>query len=69
MIRVTNIGTAPRGVYVNGSVNFIHPGETRDWPLAGRELKAVEAVASFKVEALTVKPGPKPKPKESAPSE
>lgn len=62
MIRVTNIGTAPRGVYVDGAVKFIRPGEVKEWPLSGRELKEAQATAGLLVEAVAAKPGPKPKP-------
>ncbi len=62
MIRVANIGTAPRGVYVDGAVKFIRPGEVKEWPLLGRELKEAQATAGLLVEAVAAKPSPKPKP-------
>lgn len=62
MIRVTNTGTALRGVYVDGAVKFIRPGEVKEWPLSGRELKEAQATAGLLVEAVAAKPGPKPKP-------
>lgn len=62
MIRVTNTGTAPRGVYVDGAVKFIRPGEVKEWPLSGRELKEAQTTTGLLVEAVAAKPSPKPKP-------
>jgi hypothetical protein len=54
MYRVTNNGTAPRGVFAGG-LKFIAPGQFRDVALSAQELADVRAEAS-----LTVEPVPAP---------
>ena len=51
MMKVTNTGTATRGVYVGGSVKFIRPGETRELALTGFELNDAKATDGLIIEA------------------
>ena len=51
MMRVTNTGTATRGVYVGGNVKFIRPGETRELALTGFELNDAKATDGLTIEA------------------
>lgn len=51
MMRVTNNGTATRGVYVGGTVKFIRPGETRYLALTGHELDDAKATDGLTIEA------------------
>ena len=62
MVKVTNTGTAPRGVYVNGVLKFIGPGQTKELVLTGRELAEAKGVECLIVEAPEVA-----KPKAKAP--
>lgn len=62
MMRVTNNGTATRGVYVGGSVKFIRPGETRELALTGFELNDAKATDCLIIEsAEPARPSTKPK--------
>ena len=62
MVKVTNTGTAPRGVYVGGVLKFIHPGQAKELALTGRELAEAKSVECLIVEAPEVT-----KPKAKAP--
>ena len=62
MMRVTNNGTATRGVHVGGVVKFIRPGETRELALTGFELNDAKATDGLTLEAAEpAKPATKPK--------
>ena len=62
MVKVTNTGTAPRGVYVGGVLKFVHPGQTKELALTGRELVEAKSIDALVVEAPEVA---KPKAKAS----
>ena len=51
MMKVTNTGTATRGVHVGGVVKFIRPGETRELALTGFELNDAKATDGLTIEA------------------
>lgn len=51
MMKVTNTGTATRGVYVGGVVKFIRTGETRELALTGFELNDAKATDGLTIEA------------------
>lgn len=62
MMRVTNTGTATRGVHVGGVVKFIRPGETRELALTGFELNDAKATDGLTIEsAEPARPATKPK--------
>ena len=62
MMKVTNTGTATRGVHVGGVVKFIRPGETRELALTGFELNDAKATDGLTIEAEDpAKPATKPK--------
>lgn len=46
-MKVTNNGTAPRGLYVNGVIKLIAPGATRDLELEGVELEQAQKVETL----------------------
>lgn len=50
MIKVTNTGTAPRGVYSGGVVKFIRPGESREMVLTGVELYEVRSTEGLTID-------------------
>lgn len=52
MMKVTNTGTATRGVHVGGVVKFIRPGETRELALSGFELNDAKATEGLMIEAV-----------------
>ena len=51
MMKVTNNGTATRGVHVGGVVKFIRPGEARELALTGFELNDAKATDGLTIEA------------------
>lgn len=59
MMKVTNTGTATRGVYVGGGIMFIRPGETRELALSGFELDDAKATAGLTIEGEAPKAKPK----------
>ena len=62
MMRVTNNGTATRGVHVGGVVKFIRPGEARELALTGFELNDAKATDGLTIEsAEPARPATKPK--------
>lgn len=68
MMKVTNTGTATRGVHVGGVVKFIRPGETRELALTGFELNDAKATDGLTLEAAEPqKPRGRP-PKVEAPA-
>lgn len=68
MMKVTNNGSATRGVYVGGIVKFIKPGETRELALSGFELDDAKATVDLVIEPLE-QPKPAAKPKATAKTE
>ena len=46
-MKVTNNGTAPRGVRVGGGIKLLRPGESRDLALEGVELERAQAVSTL----------------------
>lgn len=49
-MKVTNNGTAPRGVRVGGQIKLLRPGESRDLALEGVELERAQAVKTLAFE-------------------
>ena len=68
MMKVTNTGTATRGVYVGGIIKFIKPGETRELALSGFELNDAKTTVGLVIEPLE-QPKPAAKPKAAAKTE
>lgn len=52
MMRVTNTGAAPLGVWVGGAVKFVYPGEARELSLTGRELEEAKTYEALTFEAV-----------------
>lgn len=49
-MKVTNTGTAPRGVRVGGGIKLLRPGESRDLALEGVELERAQAVSTLTID-------------------
>lgn len=54
-MKVTNSGTAPRGVYLGGTIKMVLPGASRDLALKGDDLVQARKIPTLSFEE-TVKP-------------
>jgi len=53
-MKVTNNGTAPRGIRVDGIIKVLRPGESRDLALKGVELERAQGITALEIEAVVV---------------